>query len=81
MNLRSKTPRIELLLQPHEMLTLDNRQREMAVACKNGIVWVTCAGDHEDHILSVGSRYIPETKGRIVIEAIGESCVDIEENR
>lgn len=80
MNLTSKTPRIELLLQPHELLSLNNRQQPLAVACKNGVIWVTCEGESRDQILRAGKRYAPKTKGSIVIEAIGEACVDIEEN-
>ena len=81
MNLTSQTPRIELLLHSRELLNLDNRQNRMTIACKNGVIWVTCAGEHQDHILRAGRRYVPKTKGAIVIEAIGESQVDIEESR
>ncbi len=80
MNLMSKTPRIELLLQPREILNLDNQQR-MAIECKNGVVWVTCTGEAGDHILQAGRRYVPKAKGPVVIEAIAESRVDIEENK
>ena len=80
MNLMSKTPRIELLLQPREVLNLDNQQR-MAIECKNGVVWVTCAGEAGDHILQAGRRYVPKARGPVVIEAIDESRVDIEENK
>jgi hypothetical protein len=77
----SKTPRIELLLQPREVLNLDNSQNRMAIECKNGVIWVTCAGESRDHILQAGRRYVPKTKGPIVIEAIdAEARVDIEEN-
>lgn len=81
MNLMSKAPRIELLLHPREVLNLDNRRQQMAIECKNGVIWVTCAGELEDHVLDAGSRYVPTTKGMIVIEAIDEACVDIEENK
>jgi len=81
MNLSSQTPRIELLLRSRELLNLDNRQNRMAIQCKNGVVWVTCAGEQKDHILRAGKRYVPATKGAILIEAIGESRVDIEESR
>lgn len=80
MNLTSKTPRIELLLRQREVLNLDNSQHRMAIECKNGVIWVTCPGEYQDHILHAGKRYIPKTKGPIVIEAIDEARVDIEEN-
>ena len=79
MNLTTKTPKIELFLRPREVLSLDNRQYPMAIECKNGVIWVTRAGGHKDHILNAGERYIPDAKGSIVIEAIGESCVNIVE--
>ena len=81
MNLVSKTPKIELLLQPREVLNLDNSQNRMAIECKNGVIWVTCAGETKDYILHAGKRYVPKTKGTIVIEAIDrEAHVDIEDN-
>jgi hypothetical protein len=81
MNLISKTPRIELLLHPRQVLNLDNSQRQMAIECQNGVIWVTCAGEHQDYILRPGRRYVPATKGNVVIEAIAEARVDIEETR
>jgi hypothetical protein len=80
MNLTSKTPKIELLLHPHEMLSLNNKKQALAVTCKNGVVWVTCEGEGRDQVLRAGRRYTPKTKGSIVIEAIGDACIDIEEN-
>jgi hypothetical protein len=69
-----------LLLRQREVLNLDNSQRRMAIECKTGVIWVTCAGEAGYHILHAGRRYVPKTKGLIVIEAIGEARVDIEEN-
>ncbi len=79
MNLTTRTPKIELFLRPREVLSLDNRQYPMAIECKNGVIWVTRAGGHKDHILNAGERYIPDAKGSIVIQAIGESYVNIVE--
>lgn len=81
MNLMSKNPKIELLLQPREVLNLDNRQQQMAIECKNGVIWVTCAGEQQDYVLRAGRRYVPKTKGIVVIEAIDEARIDIEENK
>jgi len=80
MNLTSTTPRVELLLHTRQVLNLDNSQDRMAIECKNGVIWVTCAGEYQDHILGAGKRFVPTTKGSVVIEAIDEACVDIEEN-
>jgi Protein of unknown function (DUF2917) len=80
MNLTSQTPRVELLLHSREILNLDNNQNRMAIQCRNGVIWITSAGEYEDHILQAGRRYVPKKKGTIVIEAIDEARVDIEEN-
>jgi hypothetical protein len=80
MNLMSTTPRLELLLREREVLNLDNSQRGMSIGCRDGVIWVTCAGEAQDHILHAGKRYVPKAKGSIVIEAIGEARLDIEEN-
>lgn len=80
MNLMSKTPKMELLLQPHEVLHLNNRKQPVSLSCKNGLIWITCEGEERDQFLRAGRSYTPKTKGNIVIEAIGESCIGIEEN-
>ncbi len=79
MNLTSQTPKIELILRPHEVLNLNNTQHHMAIECKNGVIWVTCDGEYQDYMLRAGKRYVPKGKGNVVIEAIGEACVNIEE--
>lgn len=81
MNLSSRTPRIELRLRPRQVLNLDNRGHRMAIQCKNGVIWVTSAGEQQDYILHAGKSYIPRKKGSVVIEAIDEACVDIAENK
>ena len=53
----------------------------MAIECRNGVIWVTCSGEYQDHVLQAGRRYVPKNKGTIVIEAIAEAQVDIEESK
>ena len=79
MNLVSRTPKVEVLLHAHDVLTLNETQHRMAIECKEGLIWVTCTGDARDHMLQAGKRYVPQTKGSVVIQAIDEACVDIEE--
>ena len=80
MNLTSKTPRVELLLHPQQVINLDNHQHHMAIECKNGVIWVTCTGENQDYVLRAGRRYVPRSKGPIIIQAIDESRVEIEEH-
>jgi hypothetical protein len=79
MNLSSRSNKVELLLHPHQLISLDNVQHKMAIECKNGVIWVTCSGEHQDYILRAGRFYVPKTKGTVVIEAVDDACVDIEE--
>jgi hypothetical protein len=79
MNLTSKTPKIEMLLHPHQVLNLDETGLGMAIECKSGVLWVTHTGENQDYMLRAGRRYISNTRGRIIIEAIDEACLDIEE--
>ena len=79
MNLISKTPKIELLLHPHQVLNLDDTDHRMAIECKSGVIWVTHTGENQDYMLRAGKRYISKTKGKIIVEAIDESCLDIGE--
>lgn len=80
MNIISKTPKVELLLQSHDLLQLNNKEQAIAISCKNGTVWLTCEGEFRDQILYSGRSYTPKMKGRIVIEALRASCIDIEVN-
>jgi hypothetical protein len=80
MNLNSKTQKLELHLHPRQLLTLNNTQHNMAIECKEGVIWVTSAGERQDYMLRSGKRYVPKTNGDVVIEALNDACVDIEEN-
>lgn len=79
MTLTSKAPKIELILQPRQVLSLREAE-QMAIECKSGVLWVTHSGEIHDYVLEAGNRYIPSTKGSIVIQALGKACLGIEEN-
>ena len=78
MNLTSKTPKIELLLQPRQILDLEETEHRMAIECKSGVLWVTHSGEARDYMLKAGKRYTSKTKGKIVIQAINEARLGIE---
>jgi hypothetical protein len=79
MNLASKSPKMELLLHPRKTLALDDNHHGLAVGCKEGVLWVTSSAEAGDRILFTGQKYIAKNHGRVVIEALEEACVDIEE--
>jgi len=78
MNITSKTPKIELLLQPRQILDLEETEHRMAIECKSGVLWVTHSGEAQDYMLKAGKRYTSKTKGKIVIQAINEARLGIE---
>jgi hypothetical protein len=79
MNLSSQPRKIELLLKKHQLLNLNEAQPRMAIECKNGVIWVTHSGEGQDYMLRAGKRYVPKTTGSVVIEAIDDARIDIEE--
>ena len=79
MNLSSQTPKIELLLKKHQLLSLNETQPRMAIECKDGVIWVTNSGERKDYILDTGRRYEPKSPGNVLIEAMDDACVNIEE--
>ena len=79
MNLTSRSSKIEVVLHPRQLLSLDNTRHPMTIECRNGVLWVTCTGEPEDYMLQAGLRYVPKSRGSVVIEALDESCVHIEE--
>jgi Protein of unknown function (DUF2917) len=79
MKLISPTSRIELILKPHELVALGNIRHRMAIECRQGVLWVTSSSDPGDHVLFAGQRFTPVNNRSVVIEAIAEACVDIEE--
>ena len=79
MNIRPQAHRLELLLKKHQLVTLSEAQSKMAIECKQGVIWVTRTGEYQDYMLRPGRHYIPKAKGQLVIEAIDDARVDIEE--
>jgi DUF2917 family protein len=79
MNIRSQTHKLELLLKKHQLLTLNEVQPQMAIECKQGVIWVTHSGERQDYMLRAGRQYLPKGKGKLVIEAVDDARVDIEE--
>jgi len=81
MKLVARTPNIEVLLHKHQVLSLEAAKTRMAIQCNDGILWVTYPGDGDDHFLIPGDRIAPPTKGKVVIEAIKDSSLNVEEVR
>ena len=79
MNIVTKTSNIELLMKQRQLLKLDEAQPQMAIECKQGVIWVTSSGDYRDHMLLAGQYYMPVKNSQVVIEALNDARVDIAE--
>ncbi len=79
MNIQTQTHKLELLLKKHQLVTVHDAQPRMAIECKDGVIWVTHSGERQDYMLRAGRHYLPKGKGSLVIEAVEDALVDIEE--
>ncbi len=79
MNIQSRSRKVQLLLKKHQLVTLNEAQPKMAIEFKRGVIWVTHAGDRSDYVLKAGLRCAPKGNGDLIIEAIDDARVDIEE--
>jgi hypothetical protein len=78
-NIVSPTNKVKVILKQHQLLMLRGAQPRMAIACKDGILWITNSNDDRDRILPAGRSFSPQRKGNVVIEALRDASVDIEE--
>lgn len=80
MNIIPQSSKIQLVLKRHELVSLRGVEPQVAVKCSHGVLWVTNSGDPRDHIIvGAGRGFSPARKGNVVIEAMRDSTVDIEE--
>ena len=65
----------ELVARSIERLRGDNRWR--AIVCLHGRVWITQEHDLKDYVLEPGEIFLVTRSGTVVIQALGDACVDI----
>jgi hypothetical protein len=51
------------------------KRTPLAIRCAQGSVWVTHAGDLEDHVLEVGQQFVASGRGRLAVFALEPSRV------
>lgn len=71
---------IDLNLHQHEILNLPHPHSGVAIECEQGIVWITSAGDVNDHTLSAGESYIVQGSNSLVIEAVQDAVVNLKDS-
>lgn len=62
-----------LHLPQHDVYRVRDSEPTTEIICETGLLWVTSAGDPEDHLLKPGDSFIANKGGKVVIEAIRDS--------
>ncbi len=79
MNIVSQSNKIQLVLKRHQLISLRGAKPRLAVNCNHGVLWITNSNDPYDHIVGPGRHFAPKRKGNVLIEAMRDASVDIEE--
>ena len=80
MNIVPQSNKVQLVLKRHQLISLRGAKPRLAVNCSHGVVWITNSNDPYDHIVGAGRRFTPKRKGNVLIEAMRDATVDIEES-
>jgi spermidine synthase len=79
MNIATPARKVRLVLKKHQLVALRGARSRVAINCEDGVLWVTNSNDNRDHILITSDKFSPRRKGNVLIEAMRDSYVDIEE--
>ncbi|HET6847093.1 MAG TPA: DUF2917 domain-containing protein [Anaerolineales bacterium] len=79
MNIATPTKTVRLVLKKHQLVALRGARSRVAINCNDGVLWITNSNDNRDHILIASDKFSPRRKGNVLIEALRDSAVDIEE--
>lgn len=66
---------IDLNLSQHEVVNISHPQPGLTIECEKGVLWVTIAGDLNDHTLEAGDNFLIEQTNSVVIEAVEDAIV------
>jgi len=79
MNIVSQTNKVQLVLKRHQLLSLRGAKPRMSIACREGILWITNSNDSRDHVVGARQQFSPARRGDVLIEALRDASVDLEE--
>ena len=66
---------IDLNLPQREVVNINHPQPGLTIECEKGILWVTIAGDINDHTLEAGDSFVVQETSSVVIEAVEDATV------
>ena len=79
MNITTPTSKVRMTLKKHQLLSLRGAKPHVAIQCKDGVLWITNSNDNRDHIIVSTEKFSPRRKGTVLIQAMRDSRIDIEE--
>lgn len=59
------------------VLSVRLNEQDCSIRCREGRLWITMTGDDRDHCLRGGSEYRVSGKGKIVVQAVSSSSVEV----
>ena len=62
---------------PQGSLWSTEPRRGLPIHCVEGQIWITQAGDGRDVVLCPGETFIPGPKGRVVVQALLDSRIEL----
>jgi hypothetical protein len=69
----AERPQAELYLRRKGLWRAQGHRRGLTLTCLEGTVWITLAGDPQDHILSGGQALSVGRQGRVLVEALRDA--------
>lgn len=70
---------IDLNLPQHEVVNISHPQPGLTIVCEKGVLWVTVAGDNNDHTLEEGNSYEVQDTHSVVIEAVENAILRLKD--
>lgn len=64
-------------LQDKDLYRIDGIEPLTTIVCKKGLIWLTQAGDNNDHVLTDGEKFTLDRRGVVLLEALPDALVRI----
>ena len=77
MTLQTNELKSDVHLHGKDLYRIDEIEPLTTIVCKKGLVWLTQAGDNNDHVLADGEKFTLDNRGVVLIEALPEALVHI----
>ncbi len=61
---------LEMALGPREVRRLPGDRRGLRITCASGALWLTQAGDSEDHYLAPHEQFTVTKEGAVVVQGM-----------